>query len=141
MRTHDFDRFLAEEKGRANNEGKEINFSFMHGWIYKTAEDLSAETMMGLSANTIRTRLKKLLFCPSSTNLPLPKAMLSNSLSQLVGFQCAPSLEVRAAVVLSLNLPIATKMPLPKVMSSVGPLPGAGCTVQAAPSGEVRIAE
>jgi hypothetical protein len=61
MRTHDFDRFLAEEKGRASNDGKEINFSFMHGWIYKTAEDLSAETMMGLSANTIRTRLKKLV--------------------------------------------------------------------------------
>jgi hypothetical protein len=61
MRTHDFDRFLAEEKGRSSNEGNEINFSFMHGWIYKTAEDLSAETMMGLSANTIRTRLKKLV--------------------------------------------------------------------------------
>jgi hypothetical protein len=61
MRTHDYDRFLTEEKGRAKNDGKEIALPFMHGWIYKTAEELSAETMMGLSANTIRARLKKLV--------------------------------------------------------------------------------
>jgi hypothetical protein len=61
MRTHDFDRFLAEEKGRAKMESKETGVPFLHGWIYKTAEDLSAETMMGLSANTIRARLRRLV--------------------------------------------------------------------------------
>jgi hypothetical protein len=61
MRTHDFDRFLAEEKSRAKTEGKETGVPFLHGWIYKTAEDLSTETMMGLSANTIRARLKRLV--------------------------------------------------------------------------------
>jgi hypothetical protein len=61
MRTHDFDRFLAEEKNRSKMEGKETGIPFLHGWIYKTAEDLSAETMMGLSANTIRARLRRLV--------------------------------------------------------------------------------
>jgi hypothetical protein len=62
-RTYDFDGFLAEENGRAGNEGKELGVPFMHGWIYKSAEDFATETMMGLSANTIRTRLKKLAEC------------------------------------------------------------------------------
>jgi hypothetical protein len=61
MRIHDFDRFLAEEKAWAKTEGKSTGIQFRHGWIYKTAEDLSAETMMGLSAGTIRTRLKRLM--------------------------------------------------------------------------------
>jgi hypothetical protein len=61
MRTHDFDRFLKEEKTRAKVDGKEVSIPLMHGWVYKTAEDLSAETMMGLSASTIRVRLKKLI--------------------------------------------------------------------------------
>jgi hypothetical protein len=61
MRTHDFDRFLAEEKARGKTEGREVAVPFLHGWIYKTAEDLSAETMIGLSANTIRARLKRLV--------------------------------------------------------------------------------
>jgi hypothetical protein len=60
VRTRDFDHFLAEEKSRAKMEGKSTGVSFLHGWIYKTAEDLSAETMMGLSANTTRARLRRL---------------------------------------------------------------------------------
>ena len=61
VRTRDFDRFLAEEKNRSKMEGREIALPLLHGWIYKTAEDLSAETMMGLSANTIRARLRVLV--------------------------------------------------------------------------------
>jgi hypothetical protein len=61
MRTHDFDRFLAEERNRAKMEGEETGVPFLHGWIYKTAEDLSTETMMGLSANTIRARLRRMV--------------------------------------------------------------------------------
>ncbi len=60
-RSYDFDKFMAEEKDRAANEGKDIGAPLLRGWIYKTAEELSSETMMNLSANTIRSRLKKLV--------------------------------------------------------------------------------
>lgn len=60
-RTYDFDKFMTEEKNRAANEGKEINAQLMHGWIYKTAEELSCETMINLSVSNMRLRLKKLI--------------------------------------------------------------------------------
>jgi len=60
-RSYDFDKFMTEEKERAVNEGKVIDAPLLHGWIHKTAEEFSCETMMSLSANTIRTRLRKLV--------------------------------------------------------------------------------
>lgn len=60
-RTHDFDKFMTEEKKRAASEGKEINASLMHGWVYKTAEELSSETMINLSVSNTRLHLKKLI--------------------------------------------------------------------------------
>ncbi|MGR5970097.1 hypothetical protein ACT7C1_26915 [Bacillus paranthracis] len=61
-RVKDYDQFITEEKKRArmamNIEEKkraellkEIKLS--HGWIYKTAEDLSSETMLNMSKKKI----------------------------------------------------------------------------------------
>lgn len=61
MRSRDFDKFMAEEKSRASKDGKDLNINLTHGWIYKTAQELSEETMMNMSNNSIRTRLKKLV--------------------------------------------------------------------------------
>lgn len=56
-RVHDFDKFLQEE----HNRNPECNVSFRYGWIIKTAQDLADETMLGLSRQTIRSILKKLI--------------------------------------------------------------------------------
>lgn len=70
-RVKDFDKFLADEKvrarmamGRAEVEYaeklEEIDL-MSHGWIYKSAEELSEETMMGVSKSTMGTYLKTLV--------------------------------------------------------------------------------
>lgn len=69
-RVKDYDEFIKEEKQRArmamNAEEKqraellkEIKLS--HGWIYKTAEDLSSETMLNMSKSSIGRHLEHLL--------------------------------------------------------------------------------
>lgn len=69
-RVKDYDQFITEEKKRArmamNIEEKkraellkEIKLS--HGWIYKTAEDLSSETMLNMSKSSIGRHLEHLL--------------------------------------------------------------------------------
>lgn len=75
-RTSDFDEFISEEKERMQKFGtseQEIDDSKLiadinyldkistHGWIHKTGDELSEETMLGLSANSIRTHLRKLI--------------------------------------------------------------------------------
>lgn len=60
-RVDDFDKFILEEKKRAENEGIEINMPLCNGWIYKTAEELSEETMLNLSPKTIRGYLRNLI--------------------------------------------------------------------------------
>ena len=59
--SRDFDKYLAEEKRRASKDGRELDVALTHGWIYKTAQDLSEETMMNMSPSNIRMRLKKLI--------------------------------------------------------------------------------
>ncbi len=59
--SRDFDKYLAEEKRRASKDGRELDVALTHGWIYKTAQDLSEETMMNMSSSNIRIRLKKLV--------------------------------------------------------------------------------
>jgi len=57
-RVKDFDDFIKEEEQRIQ---KKIDIQPTKGWIYKTAEELSEETMLGLAPNTIRRHIKKLV--------------------------------------------------------------------------------
>lgn len=56
-RVRDYDLFLQEEHERKTN--KEVEFR--NGWIYKTAEELSEETMLGLSPSNMRKHIKELV--------------------------------------------------------------------------------
>lgn len=60
-RVKDFDKFIEEEKKRMEVEGQKTDFKKQNGWIYKTSEELSEETMLGLSPQTIRRHLKELI--------------------------------------------------------------------------------
>ena len=55
--TKDFDRFIEEEKKRRSVPDLEVS----HGWIYKTSEELAEETLIFVSAKTMREYLKKLV--------------------------------------------------------------------------------
>ncbi|MTI82383.1 MAG: hypothetical protein FH756_00480 [Firmicutes bacterium] len=59
-RVQDFDKFIQEEKARAKVDDEEIKISQSNGWIYKSAEELSDETMLNLAHNTIRRHIKYL---------------------------------------------------------------------------------
>ena len=48
-RVGDYDKFLQEEKERGNGADVELR----HGWIYKKAEELSTETMLGITATNM----------------------------------------------------------------------------------------
>lgn len=52
QRTNDFDKFIKEENARRNEEGVE-EIPLSRGWIYKTSDELSKETMIA-SESTIR---------------------------------------------------------------------------------------
>ena len=56
-RVKDYDKFLQEEKDR--DDGK--NIDFRNGWIYKKADELSDETMLGLSPSNMRKHIKSLV--------------------------------------------------------------------------------
>lgn len=56
-RTKDFDQFIDEERKR----DPDIVLNPTKGWVYKTAEDLSDELMLGMSVSTIRRYLGKLV--------------------------------------------------------------------------------
>ncbi|MBM7854923.1 hypothetical protein JOC37_001303 [Desulfohalotomaculum tongense] len=60
-RVRDFDKFIAEEISRARKNGVEKNFEPTNGWIYKTAEELSEETMLNLAPANIRKHLSVLV--------------------------------------------------------------------------------
>lgn len=68
-RVRDFKQFAREELQRAEKWGppetldgkKEFVDGMIYGWVYKTAEELSSETMLNLAANTIRRHLKELV--------------------------------------------------------------------------------
>jgi len=57
LRVKDFDLLLAEER----RFQPDCNISPRHGWIYKTADELNDETMLGISAPTIRKYLRLLI--------------------------------------------------------------------------------
>src|SRR5437764_2707614 len=65
-RVADFDRFIEEEKKRASyamgtDERQQAELTerlpLSQGWIYKSAEELSEETMLGLSRSNMGTHL------------------------------------------------------------------------------------
>ena len=60
-RVEDFDDFVREEKARAEQNGYEVKIDLMNGWIYKKAEELSEETMLGLSNSNIMRHIKSLV--------------------------------------------------------------------------------
>ena len=60
-RMFDTDNYIREEKTRALNNDTEINIMESKGWIYKTAEDLNEELMIGMSVPTIRKYIKQLV--------------------------------------------------------------------------------
>mgnify|MGYP000901804777 CR=1 FL=1 len=60
-RVKDFDKFIIEEKTRYEKDGEKNNMQLQNGWIYKTAEELSEETMLGLSKSNIRLHIKSLI--------------------------------------------------------------------------------
>ncbi|WP_257141369.1 MarR family transcriptional regulator [Bacillus toyonensis] len=69
-RVSDYDQFIEEEKKRArmamNAEERQRaelleQIELTHGWIYKTADDMSTETMLGMSKSSIGRHLETLL--------------------------------------------------------------------------------
>jgi hypothetical protein len=60
-RIRDFDKFINEENTRKENHGIEEIEDLCHGWIYKTSQELSEETMLGKSPQTIRRHLGELI--------------------------------------------------------------------------------
>lgn len=60
-RVNDFDSMVEEEMKIASKEGIELNQPLKRGWIYKKAEELSNETMIGLSDSNMRRRIKDLV--------------------------------------------------------------------------------
>ena len=59
-RVSDADKFIQKENEIAKNNGEEERELF-YGWIYKTAEELADEVMLGLSASQIRRYISELV--------------------------------------------------------------------------------
>lgn len=60
-RVNDFDKMIEEERKIASKEGIELNQPLKHGWIYKKAEELIEETMLGISQTSMRNKIKLLV--------------------------------------------------------------------------------
>ena len=60
-RMYDTDKYILEEKERALKHEIEISIDESKGWVYKTAEDLNEELMIGMSVPTIRKYIKQLV--------------------------------------------------------------------------------
>lgn len=58
-RVKDFDEYIKQENDRAKKCGQNPQ-DLTGGWIYKTADDMSSETMLGLSASNMRLHIKAL---------------------------------------------------------------------------------
>lgn len=60
-RVRDFDLFINEEKTRAEQHGEKVTIGTTSGWIYKKAEELIEETMLGISPATMGRHIKHLI--------------------------------------------------------------------------------
>nr|DAM40570.1 MAG TPA: DNA binding protein [Caudoviricetes sp.] len=59
-RVSDADKFIEKENAIAKNNGEEERELF-YGWIYKTADELAEEIMLGLSASQVRRYVRDLV--------------------------------------------------------------------------------
>lgn len=60
-RVRDFDLFINEERTRAEQHGEKVTIETTSGWIYKKAEELIEETMLGISPATMGRHIKHLI--------------------------------------------------------------------------------
>ena len=60
-RMYDTDKYILEEKERALKHEIEVSIDESKGWVYKTAEELNDELMIGMSVPTIRKYIKQLV--------------------------------------------------------------------------------
>ena len=60
-RMYDADKYIREENERALKHDLEVNMEESKGWIYKTAEELNNELMIGMSKATIGKYIKQLV--------------------------------------------------------------------------------
>ena len=60
-RMYDTDKYILEEKERALKHEMEVSIDESKGWVYKTAEELNEELMIGMSVPTIRKYIKQLV--------------------------------------------------------------------------------
>ena len=60
-RMKDTDRYILEENERALKEQSEVSIEESKGWIYKTAEELNEELMVGMSKATIGKYINQLV--------------------------------------------------------------------------------
>ena len=60
-RMYDTDKYILEEKERALKHEIEVSIDESKGWVYKTAEELNEEIMIGMSVPTIRKYIKQLV--------------------------------------------------------------------------------
>lgn len=60
-RMRDTDKYIREEKEGAIKEDISVDISESNGWIYKSAEELNDELMVGMSKPTIRKYIKQLI--------------------------------------------------------------------------------
>ena len=58
---YDTDKYILEEKERALKHEIEVSIDESKGWVYKTAEELNDELMIGMSVPTIRKYIKQLV--------------------------------------------------------------------------------
>lgn len=60
-RIKDVDQYINEEITRAQKFGISKEMNLANGWIYKTADELSDETMLNMSTSSMRRHIKKLI--------------------------------------------------------------------------------
>jgi len=55
------ERYIEEERARFNAHGERLNMPPTEGWFYKKSDEMSEETMLGLSRSNMRARIAKLV--------------------------------------------------------------------------------
>lgn len=61
QRMGDVDRYIEEESRRMESDGEALKVKPTNGWIYKSADDLLVETMLGISRQSINRCLNALI--------------------------------------------------------------------------------
>lgn len=61
QRMSDVDRYIEEESRRMESDGEALKVKPTNGWIYKSADDLLEETMLGISRQSVNRCLNALI--------------------------------------------------------------------------------